>query len=152
MIEGALKGSSGCRSPVRDPDVRRDSSRGSSGDVAGEAPALLQVIERAKKRCGLSGTVQVVSCYEAGRDGFWLHRWLVEHGVENLVVASSSIEVNRRERRAKSDRLDVAKLYEMLVRYLRGEKRVVASGAGADGARRGRATAPSGARALATGA
>jgi len=91
---------------------------------AGEAPALLQVIERAKKRCGLSGTVQVVSCYEAGRDGFWLHRWLVEHGVENLVVDSSSIEVNRRQRRAKSDRLDAAKLYEMLGRYVRGEKRV----------------------------
>ena len=91
---------------------------------AGEAHALLEVIEKAKKRCGFSGTVQVVSCYEAGRDGFWLHRWLVEHGVENLVVDSSSIEVNRRQRRAKSDRLDAAKLYEMLGRYLRGEKRV----------------------------
>jgi transposase len=91
---------------------------------AGEAPGLLDVIERARKRCGLSGTAQVVSCYEAGRDGFWLHRWLVEHGVENQVVDSSSIEVNRRQRRAKSDRLDAAKLYEMLARYVRGEKRV----------------------------
>ena len=91
---------------------------------AGAAPALLELIEKAKKRCGLSGMVPVVSCYEAGRDGFWLHRWLVEHGVENLVVDSSSIEVNRRQRRAKSDRLDAAKLHEMLGRYLRGEKRV----------------------------
>ena len=47
---------------------------------AGEAPALLALIEKARKRCGISGAVQVVSCYEAGRDGFWLHRWLVEHG------------------------------------------------------------------------
>ena len=67
---------------------------------------LLDVIEKAKKRCGLGAEVQVVSCYEAGRDGFWLHRWLVEHHVQNLVVDSSSIEVNRRQRRAKSDRLD----------------------------------------------
>ena len=103
-------------------DNRRVPSQHSVG--AGEAPALLELIEKAKKRCGLSGAVQVMSCYEAGRDGFWLHRWLVEHGVENVVVDSSSIEVNRRERRAKSDRLDVAKLYEMLCRYLHGEKRV----------------------------
>lgn len=103
-------------------DNRRAPSRHSVD--AGKAPALLEVIEKAKKRCGLSGAVPVVSCYEAGRDGFWLHRWLVEHGVENLVVDSSSIEVNRRQRRAKNDRLDAAKLYEMLVRYLRGEKRL----------------------------
>jgi transposase len=91
---------------------------------AGNAPVLLDVIEKAKKRCGHGVGVQVVSCYEAGRDGFWLHRWLLVHGVENLVVDSSSIEVNRRQRRAKSDRLDAAKLYEMLARYVRGEKRV----------------------------
>jgi transposase len=103
-------------------DNRRGPSQHSVS--AGEAPALLELIEKAKRRCALSGAVQVVSCYEAGRDGFWLHRWLVEHGVENLVVDSSSIEVNRRQRRAKSDRLDAAKLYEMLGRYLRGEKRV----------------------------
>ena len=92
--------------------------------TAGDASALLEVIGKAKKRCGLLGTVQVVSCYEAGRDGFWLHRWLVEHGVDNVVVDSSSIEVNRRQRRAKSDRLDAAKLYEMLRRYAQGEQRV----------------------------
>ncbi|HEX2825720.1 MAG TPA: IS110 family transposase [Burkholderiales bacterium] len=91
---------------------------------AGEALALLALIEKAKKRCGLDGATPVVSCYEAGRDGFWLHRWLVEHGVANVVVDSSSIEVNRRQRRAKSDRLDALKLYEMLVRYFGGERRV----------------------------
>jgi transposase len=58
----------------------------------------------------------VVSCYEAGRDGFWLHRWLVAEGIENVVVDSSSIEVNRRARRAKSDRLDARSLVRKRVR------------------------------------
>lgn len=92
--------------------------------TAGSLAGLLQLIDRAKKRCGLSGAVKVMSCYEAGRDGFWLHRWLLEQGIANVVVDSSSIEVNRRARRAKSDGLDVAKLYEMLVRFVGGEKRV----------------------------
>lgn len=103
-------------------DGRRSPSQHSV--AAGEAQRLVDIIDKAKKRCGLVGTVKVVSCYEAGRDGFWLHRWLLENGVHNLVVDSSSIEVNRRQRRAKSDRLDVAKLYEMLGRYLGGERRV----------------------------
>jgi transposase len=90
----------------------------------GDVGALLQLIEKAKKRCNLQGAVRVHSCYEAGRDGFWLHRWLLEQGIDNVVVDSSSIEVNRRARRAKSDALDVAKLYEMLVRYVAGQKRV----------------------------
>lgn len=94
------------------------------GVSAGDAPGLLVVIEKAKKRYRLTGAVRAVSCYEAGRDGFWLHRWLGEHGVENLVVDSSSIEVNRRQRRAKNDRLDARKLYEMLLRFMGGEKRV----------------------------
>jgi transposase len=92
--------------------------------VAGNVVELLEVIGKARKRCGLSAQVPVVSCYEAGRDGFWLHRWLVEQGVDNVVVDSSSIEVNRRARRAKSDGLDAVKLYEMLVRYVGGAKRV----------------------------
>jgi transposase len=91
---------------------------------AADVGGLLLLIEKAKKRCGLQGGVRVKSCYEAGRDGFWLHRWLLEQGIDNVVVDSSSIEVNRRARRAKSDALDVAKLYEMLVRYVAGEKRV----------------------------
>ena len=59
----------------------------------------------------------MVSCYEAGRQGFWLHRWLVAQDVESHVVDSASIEVNRRKRRAKSDRLDVGKLLYQLMRY-----------------------------------
>src|ERR671922_41677 len=65
-----------------------------------------------------------ISCYEAGRDGFWLHRWLVTQGVVNCVVDSSSIEVNRRHRRAKTDRLDVQKLLTMLLRHAAGERKV----------------------------
>jgi hypothetical protein len=50
--------------------------------------------------------VRVVSCYEAGRDGFWIHRYLESQGIENLVVDSASLEVSRRKRRAKTDRID----------------------------------------------
>ena len=92
--------------------------------VAGDVGGLLLLIDKAKKRCGVQGKVRVMSCYEAGRDGFWLHCWLLEQGIDNVVVDSSSIEVNRRKRRAKNDALDAAKLYEMLVRYVAGEKRV----------------------------
>jgi transposase len=83
---------------------------------------LLQEIAAAKKRLGLPANAPVVSCYEAGPDGFWLHRWLSSQGVHNRVVDSSSIEVNRRARRAKTDRLDVRKLLELLRRSLAGEK------------------------------
>jgi transposase len=65
-----------------------------------------------------------VSCYEAGRDGFWVHRLLASQGVNNVVVDSASIEVSRRKRRAKSDRLDATKLVSMLVRWHNGEKKV----------------------------
>src|SRR4029077_13060665 len=66
----------------------------------------------------------VISCYEAGRDGFWLHRYLKHEGIENLVVDAASIEVNRRRRRAKSDNLDAAKLVGMLIRWHLGEKKL----------------------------
>ena len=65
-----------------------------------------------------------MSLYEAGRDGFWLHRFLRAHGVENVVVDSSSIEVNRRRRRAKTDRLDATKLLSLLIRRELGERQV----------------------------
>jgi transposase len=81
-------------------------------------------IARAKAHFGLSATAPVCSCYEAGRDGFWLHRYLVSRGIANRIVDSSSIEVNRRRRRAKTDRLDAAKLVTMLIRAEGGEKKV----------------------------
>jgi transposase len=85
---------------------------------------LLQEIAEAKKRFGLPESAPVVSCYEAGRDGFWLHRFLQAHGSTNHVVDSSSIEVNRRKRRAKSDALDVRQLLNMLRRFHHGEREV----------------------------
>ena len=92
--------------------------------AAGDVEALQQEIQLAKKRFGLPEGAPVLSCYEAGRDGFWLHRYLVEYGVQNLVVDSASIEVNRRQRRAKTDRMDVGKLLGQLIRYRTGEKKV----------------------------
>jgi transposase len=91
---------------------------------AGAVHVLHEEIARAKQRFGLPDDARVVSCYEAGRDGFWLHRCLVASGVENLVVDSASIEVNRRHRRAKTDRLDVHKLLTMLLRHMAGERKV----------------------------
>jgi transposase len=83
---------------------------------------VLSEIGKAKVRFGLPKTTPVRTCYEAGRDGFWLDRWLTQQGMSNVIVDSSSIEVNRRARRAKSDRLDAAKLVQMLARYHDGEK------------------------------
>jgi len=85
---------------------------------------LEQEIRLATKRFGLSDNVRVLSCYEAGRDGFWLHRYLATKDVKNVVVDSASIEVNRRFRRAKTDRMDVGKLLNMLIRYDQGEQKV----------------------------
>src|SRR5437016_3964746 len=81
-------------------------------------------IAQAKRRLGLPETAPVVSCYEAGREGFWLHRFLQAQGIINHVVDSSAIEVSRRQRRAKSDGLDVRKLLSMLIRYHEGERQV----------------------------
>lgn len=86
--------------------------------------AVLREVERAKGRFGLDEGTRVVSCYEAGREGFWLHRFLASEGIENRVVDAASIEVSRRKRRAKSDRLDVDQLLTKLVRYEAGDRRV----------------------------
>ena len=91
---------------------------------ARDLDALQEEIRRTKKRFEMSEATRVVSCYEAGRDGFWLHRYLVEQGIENLVVDSSSIQVNRRARQAKTDRMDVEKLLSQLIRYRSGERDV----------------------------
>ncbi len=91
---------------------------------AGAVDRVREEIARAKRRLQLPADAPVVSCYEAGRDGFWLHRWLHAQGVANHVVDSSSIEVNRRARRAKTDRLDLAGLLNLLARYRLGDQRV----------------------------
>ena len=92
--------------------------------TAGDTCGVLECVAKAKARCELAEGAKVHSCYEAGRDGFWLHRWLLEGGIDNIVVDSASIEVNRRARRAKTDRLDGDKLLAMLIRYHAGERRI----------------------------
>lgn len=91
---------------------------------AGNTSALQAEIAAAKKRFGLWKETLVKSCYEAGRDGFWLDRYLRSAGVSDVIVDSSSIEVNRRRGRAKTDKLDVAKLLLLLMRYHYGEDKV----------------------------
>ena len=84
---------------------------------------LQEEINKAKCRFTLDD-VKILSCYEAGRDGFWFHRHLLSCGIENLVVDSSSLEVNRRKRRAKTDKIDAGKLLSMLMRYHGGERKL----------------------------
>jgi transposase len=89
---------------------------------AGDTGAVARCVDKARERCKLDPQAKVHSCYEAGRDGWWLHRRLIEQGVDNIVVDSSSIEVNRHARRAKTDRLDGDKLLTMLLRHHHGER------------------------------
>lgn len=88
---------------------------------AGDFGAVRRALELARQRFQVAPDAPVWSCYEAGRDGFWIHRALAGLGIENRVVDSSSIEVNRRARRTKTDRLDARKLVLMLVRVVGGE-------------------------------
>jgi len=94
--------------------------------VGGDLGAVERAIRSGRQRFGLPVTARVISCYEAGRDGFWIHRALRALGIENRVVDSASIEVNRRARRTKTDRIDALKLVMMLVRVCCGEQRVFA--------------------------
>jgi transposase len=94
------------------------------GIAARDLGAVEKELTRARGRLGVGPETRVVSCYEAGRDGFWLHRWLVSRGIENHVVDSSSIEVNRRKRRRKTDKLDLRSLLRLLVRWALGEEDV----------------------------
>jgi transposase len=91
---------------------------------AGAIGVIANEILQAKARLGVALDAPVISCYEAGRESFWLHRYLLAHGITNYVVDSSSIEVNRRARRAKTDRLDLAGLLSLLARYVQGDQRV----------------------------
>jgi transposase len=92
--------------------------------AARDLRAVMRVLEQGRRHFKLPVTARAVSCYEAGRDGFWIHRALLQLGVANRVVDSSSIEVNRRKRRAKTDRIDARKLVQMLVRVCLGERGV----------------------------
>jgi len=94
--------------------------------ASGDLGAVERAVRSGRERFGLPASARVVSCYEAGRDGFWIHRAVQRLGFENRVVDSASIEVNRRARRTKTDRIDALKLVMMLVRACGGERRVFA--------------------------
>jgi len=88
-----------------------------------DAKPLLELIERVRIRISreLGRPVEVMSCYEAGYDGFWLHRVLEAHGIHNHVLDPASLQVNRRARRPKTDRIDADRLVRALIRHLLGE-------------------------------
>jgi transposase len=88
--------------------------------VAGDFQVLHLEIEQAKKHYGLAAAARTVSCYEAGREGFWVHRALTAKGIDNVIVDAASIDIKRRKR-AKTDRIDVESLVAKLVRYHGGE-------------------------------
>jgi len=92
--------------------------------VSSDWRAVEQALGIARRRFGLPAETRIVSCYEAGRDGFWIHRALLTRGIANRVVDSSSIDVKRRHRRMKTDRIDAVKLVHMLVRACAGEAAV----------------------------
>lgn len=101
---------------ARDPRVREVAAR--------DWPALQREIRAAREKFGLPEDAPVVSCYEAGRDVFWLHRCLIQHGVRNMIVDSASIERSARRKHVKTDRIDARKLVRMLCRFQGGERDV----------------------------
>lgn len=94
--------------------------------AGGDTSALIALIEkrRAQAEKRLAQRVRIMSCYEAGYDGFWLHRFLMAQGIGNRVLDAASILVSRRGRRAKTDRLDVVGLLRSLMALARGETQV----------------------------
>jgi transposase len=95
------------------------------GIDGGNLAELSSVLARARAKAEQLGKpVRILSCYEAGLDGHWLHRWLTANGILNHEIDASSIEVNRRARRAKTDRIDLAQLMRSFLAHLRGEPRV----------------------------
>lgn len=91
---------------------------------ANDIERLFKEVEFAKEKLKLPATSQVLSCYEAGRDGFWIHRLLESRGIENKVIDSSSIKVNRKARRAKSDNLDALAMLKQLISHIKGEDKL----------------------------
>jgi transposase len=93
-----------------------------AGDVAALRSLLARLKTQAERHCG--GPVKIVSIYEAGLDGFWIHGMLEANDVESHVVDAASIAVDRRSRRAKTDRIDVEKLLRTLMGWARGERQI----------------------------
>lgn len=103
-------------------DTRKDRIR---TVTALDTDAVLVEISLAKKKFGLPSNCKTVSCYEAGWEGFWLARWLESEGISNYVIDSSAIEVNRRAKKAKTDKIDTRKLLNLLIRYCGGEEKAI---------------------------
>jgi transposase len=109
---------------LHSPDRNRMSRHSlASGDHAGLLALIGRERDRASRTTG--GIPAVVSCYEAGYDGFWLHRLLLAAGITNYIFDPASIAVDQRARRVKTDRIDGEKMLRTLMAYLRGEPRVV---------------------------
>jgi Transposase and inactivated derivatives len=89
-----------------------------------DATALLRLIERWRNEAMRAGRPisRIALAYEAGRDGFWLARWLIARGIEAHVIHSASVAVSRERKRAKTDRLDAAMLMRVFLGWLRGER------------------------------
>ncbi len=89
-----------------------------------DATALLRLIERWRIEAVRAGRPirRIALAYEAGRDGFWLARWLIARGIEAHVIHSASVAVSRERKRAKTDRLDAAMLMRVFLGWLRGER------------------------------
>lgn len=107
-------------SPDRD---RLSRHKLAAGDVDGLLALIGQLRQRAEQTLGQAPAA--ASCYEAGYDGFWLHRRLLAAGIENVVIDPASLTVERRARRAKTDRIDGEKMLRALMAYRRGEPRVM---------------------------
>ena len=90
--------------------------------AAGDLAALEQEISLAKEKLNISTECTIKCCYEAGRDGFWIHRALEARGINNIVVDSASIEISRKKKRAKTDRIDLDALLRLEIRYYSGDK------------------------------
>ena len=103
--------------------VARGQKPREKGVDPGDVDGLFEEITRAKERFGLPEAARVVSCYEAGRDGFWIHRCLRSAGIENVVVDPASLKVDRRKKSAKTDRIDLGKLLKHEMNWFDGEKK-----------------------------
>ena len=92
--------------------------------LAPDEAALLRLLQRWRDEAAKSGRTitRIAVAYEAGRDGFWLARWLRSHGIEAHVIHSTSVAISREHRRAKTDRLDTAMLLRVFLGWLRGER------------------------------
>jgi transposase len=93
--------------------------------AGGDAPALLALISGLRSRVSAElGSADVACCFEAGRDGVWLHRLLTAQGVAAYVLEPTSVLVNRRARRAKTDRLDAEGMVRVLASWLSGDRKI----------------------------